>query len=492
MPRYSMNPKISVSVVYVAAMFMSIMDVTIVNVALPAIGRQFGESTAALDSVAVAYLVSLAVFIPAAGWLGDRFGSKRILLLSVAIFTGASVLCGLAGSLSQLVLFRVLQGIGGGMMTPVGMAMLFRAFPPAERVRASSILVVPTALAPALGPVLGGLLVTELSWRWVFFVNLPFGIVAVIFGAIFLEGHREPHPGAFDLPGFLLAGIGFALVMFGVSEGPNRGWDTPVILGSIAVGAAMLAVMVWVELRTAKPILKLRLFGNRLFRSTSLVLMVAMAAFLGVLFVAPLFFQIALGLSALQSGLNTFPEAIGVMVGAQLASRLFYPRFGPRRLVAAGLVGVAVVMALMTQIGLTTDLWWMRVLMFAMGLTMAQVFVSCQAAAFATISLPDTGSASSIFNSGRQLGSALGVAVLATVLAAIGTTRQVAGHTVPNLAAYHAAFLTAAGIALVAAAIALTIRDADAASTMVRRVTTKVPTRTPSPPPGEVAPQGAA
>ena len=269
MPRYSMNPKISVSVVYVAAMFMSIMDVTIVNVALPAIGRQFGESTAGLDSVAVAYLVSLAVFIPAAGWLGDRFGSKRILLLSVAIFTVASVLCGLAGSLSQLVLFRVLQGVGGGMMTPVGMAMLFRAFPPAERVRASSILVVPTALAPALGPVLGGLLVTELSWRWVFFVNLPFGIVAVIFGAIFLEGHREPHPGAFDVPGFLLAGIGFALLMFGVSEGPNRGWGTPGILASIAVGAIMLAVMVWVELRTAKPILKLRIFGNRLFRSTS-------------------------------------------------------------------------------------------------------------------------------------------------------------------------------------------------------------------------------
>ena len=216
--------------------------------------------------------------------------------------------------------------------------------------------------------------------------------------------------------------------------------------------------------------------------------MVGMGAFLGVLFVAPLFFQIALGLSALQSGLNTFPEAIGVMVGAQLASRLFYPRFGPRRLVVCGLVGVAVVMTLMTRIGFATDLWWMRVLMFAMGLTMAQVFVSCQAAAFATISLPDTGSASSIFNSGRQLGSAMGVAVLATVLAAVGTTRQVAGHTVPNLTAYHAAFLTAAGIALVAAATALTIKDADAAGTMVRRVTAKVPARSPST--VEASPQG--
>src|SRR5271156_1211814 len=222
MPAIRINPKISVSVVFVAAMFMNIMDITIVNVALPSIGKQFGVSEAALDSVAVGYLVSLAVFIPAAGWIGDRFGSKRILLLAIAIFTGASVLCGLAGSLSELVFFRVIQGVGGGMLTPVGMAMLFRTFPPEERVRASSILTVPTAVAPALGPVVGGLLVTDLSWRWVFFVNLPIGLAAFTFGLIFLDEHRQPHPGRFDLPGFLLSGIGFALVMFGVSEGPDR------------------------------------------------------------------------------------------------------------------------------------------------------------------------------------------------------------------------------------------------------------------------------
>src|SRR5580693_647595 len=152
MPRIHINPKVSVSVVFVAAMFMNIMDITIVNVALPSIGRQFHETTG--------YLVSLAVFIPAAGWLGDRFGSKRMLLFAIAVFTGASVLCGLAQSLPELVAFRVLQGVGGGMLTPVGMAMLFRTFPPEERVRASSILTVPTALAPAIGPVIGGLLVT--------------------------------------------------------------------------------------------------------------------------------------------------------------------------------------------------------------------------------------------------------------------------------------------------------------------------------------------
>jgi EmrB/QacA subfamily drug resistance transporter len=469
MPMIRMNPKISVSVVFVAAMFMNIMDITIVNVALPSIGRQFNVSETALDSVAVGYLVSLAVFIPAAGWLGDRFGSKRILLLAIALFTGASALCGVAGSLSELVLFRVIQGVGGGMLTPVGMAMLFRTFPPEERIRASSILTVPTAVAPALGPVLGGLLVTALSWRWVFFVNVPIGIGAFVFGLLALEPHRQPHPGRFDLPGFLLSGIGFASLMFGVSEGPNRGWDSGEILGSIAVGLILLGWMVFVELRTSQPLLKLRLYGNRLFRSTSTVIMIAMAAFLGVLFAAPLFFQIALGLSALRSGLNTFPEAIGVMVGAQIATRLIYPRTGPRRLVVAGLVGVAASTALMSLIGFNTDLWWMRVLMFTMGLSMAQVIVSSQAASFATISPADTGYASSLFNSQRQLGSALGVALVTTVIAAVGATHVVAGHPEANLAAYHAAFLVASGIALVGALVALTIADRDAAATMVRR-----------------------
>src|SRR6201999_3219823 len=185
-------------------MFMSIMDATIVNVALPTIGRDFKVASTAVDSIAIAFLVSLAVFIPASGWLGDRFGGKRVLLTAIVVFTAASALCGLASSLGELVAFRVLQGAGGGMLAPVGMAMLFRVFPPEERIRASAILVVPTAFAPALGPVLGGLLVKYLSWRWVFFVNLPIGTAALIFGFIFLPSRREATAGRFDVPGFLL------------------------------------------------------------------------------------------------------------------------------------------------------------------------------------------------------------------------------------------------------------------------------------------------
>jgi EmrB/QacA subfamily drug resistance transporter len=463
------SQKVAVGVVYVAAMFMTIMDATIVNVALPTIGRSFGVPSTSVASVSIYFLVSLAVFISASGWLGDRFGGKRVLLAAIAVFTAASALCGMAGSLTELDIFRVLQGAGGGMMAPVGLAMLFRVFPPAERVRAAAILTVPTTLAPALGPVVGGLLVTELSWRWVFYVNVPLGVLALAFGALFLEGGNALRPGPFDTVGFVLAGSGLGLLMYGMSEGPVKGWSSGVVLAVLSVGVVLLAVMVVVELRKRLPLIDLRLLGNRLFRSCNGVMFLASAAFIGTLYAVSLFFQDGRGLSALAAGLSTFPEALGVMAGAQLTSRVLYPVLGPRRNIALGLAGVTVSIGLMSLIGSQTSLWWMRLLMFCLGVAMGQVFVPAQAAAFATISPEATGRASTLFNIVRQIGSAIGVAVLTTVIVAVGATTTAAGRITADLTAYHVAFLVAAGVAAVGAVVALTIHDADAASTMVRR-----------------------
>jgi len=463
------SQKVAVCVVYVAAMFMTIMDSTIVNVALPAIGRDYRVAPTAVAGISIYFLVSLAVFISASGWLGDRFGGKRVLLSAIVVFTASSALCGLAGSLTELEVFRVLQGVGGGMMAPVGLAMLFRAFPPAERVRAAAILTVPTTLAPAVGPVLGGLLVTELSWRWVFYVNVPLGILALAFGVLFLDGGTALRPGRFDATGFLLAGAGLGLLMYGVSEGPIRSWSSGVVLTTVAAGTLLLVALVIVELRKRLPLIDLRLFANRLFRSCNGVMVLASASFIGTLYVVSLFFQDGRGLSALNAGLSTFPEAIGVMGGAQLASRVLYPRLGPRRNVVLGELGVAASIALMILIGPQTNLWWMRLLMFFLGLAQGQVFVPVQAAAFATVSPEATGRASTMFNVVRQVGSAIGVAVFTTAIVAVGATKIVAGRVAPDLTAYHVAFGVAAGVAVAGAAVALTIHDADAASTVVRR-----------------------
>jgi EmrB/QacA subfamily drug resistance transporter len=464
------DQRVAVSLVYVSALFMSIMDTTIVNVALPTIGREFHTAPSSVGVVVIAYLVSLAVFTPASGWTGDRFGGKRTLLTAIAVFTVGSALCGIAGSMTQLVVFRVLQGAGGGMLVPIGMAMLYRTFPPAERVRLASILMIPTAIAPAIGPVLGGLLVTDLSWRWVFYVNLPIGVVALVFGSLFVVEHREKQPGRFDLPGFCLAGIGLGALMYGLSEGSTKGWTTPLIEGLIVAGVGLLIAMTFVELRTANPMVDLRLLRDRLFRASNQIIGVTMLAFFGILYVVPLYYQDGRGLSPLASGLSTFPEAIGLMIAAQVVSRRLYPRFGPRRLMCAGLVGIAVFAGLMSLSGATTSLWYMRVLMFGAGYSIAHVAVSLQAAAFATISPESTGRASMLFNANRQLGGAIGVAVLGTVIATVGALHEVDGRSEADLTAYHAAFLTASAIALAGAVLVLfVIHDADADATRPRR-----------------------
>lgn len=476
MPLRQPDQKIVVAVVFVCGMFMSSLDSTAVNVALATLSREFSVPTAAIDAVVVGYLVSLAVVIPASGWLGDRFGTKRTFLVALALFTGASALCGAARSFDQLIIFRVLQGAGGGMLTPVGTAMLYRTFPPSERVQVSRILIFPRILGPAGGPVLGGLLVNQFSWRWVFYINLPVGIAAFLFGMLFLHEHREPIAGRFDVPGFLLAATGFPLLMYALSEGPSRGWASPRIIGCALGGLLILVAFIAVELRARAPIVQLRLLGDRLFNTTNLVTMFSSGGFSGILFIIPLFLQEARGASPLASGLTTFPEALGVLLSTQIVARL-YPRVGPRRLMAGGLTGVATAMSLLCLIRLESSPWLVRLLMFLIGVGMAYVFLPAQAAGFATISPAATGQAAMLSNVQRQLGLALGVAVLSSVLAAVGPVQRAAtGVAAPHLAAYRAAFLTAAAFAMIAALIALTVPDRDAAATMRPRQRRDAPT----------------
>ncbi|MFC0548965.1 DHA2 family efflux MFS transporter permease subunit [Kutzneria chonburiensis] len=458
-----LSQKIVVPVVYVAAVFMSILDSTVVNVTLPVIARRFDVQPEQGHAVVVGYLLSLAVFMPASGWLADRFGAKRVFLAALAVFVAASGLCGLAQSLPELVLFRVVQGAGGGLLVPVGMTMMLHAFPPIERMSVTRLTNLVTIIAPASGPVLGGLLTVRLSWRYVFLVNIPIGVLAFLFGLLFLTATGPTTAGRFDVRGFLLSGFGFAAAMYALSEGPDRGWTRPDVIAGGLLGLTMLITLVRVELRTDGPLLNLRLVGNRPFRTHGAVTVLNSAAFLGVLYLMPQFLQTVRGFDPLESGLTTFPEALGVVLCVQFVARI-YPRVGPRRLQLPGLLGLAVVIAGMALTGIDTPRWAIIALMFMAGVSVGFVFLPTQTAAFATVQKEELGQASALYNVGRQLGAAGGVAALSSVVAALSS----AGDG-PGPLAYRVAFFTAATLALFAAAIAVTTRDADAAATMKPR-----------------------
>ena len=464
--------KYVVAAVFVAALFLDILDTTIVNVALRTIGTEL--RTEAIEWVVLGYTLSMAVWIPASGWLGDRFGTKRLFITALVLFVGGSALCGVAQSIGQLIGFRVLQGVGGGMLTPVGIAMLFRAFPPIERARAATIVMVPTLAAPALGPVLGGLITDTIGWRWIFFVNVPIGFVALVFGLRYLREHTEPSAGRFDVPGFVLSGFGLAAIIYALNEGPRAGWDDPVVVVLGISGLLAFGLLVWVETHRPEPMLALRLLRDRLFATTNLVMAFGMASFVGLLFVLPLYLQGLRGLGPFESGLVTFPQAIGILISSQVAGRI-YGRVGPRRLIVGGMFGAAVSVAAFTQLGLDTDLWVVRTLLFARGLAMGFTFVAVQTASYARIAPSDNGRASAIFSTQRQMSVSIGVALMATVLS--GFTPLAAAPADPQRAldGYHWTFVVSTVLALIATAIATRINDEDAAATMRSRSPERVP-----------------
>ena len=463
--------KYIVAMVYVVALFLDILDVTIVNVAIPELGRTFATENA--EWIVLGYTLSLAVWIPVSGWLGDRFGTKRVFMFAFGAFVAGSLACALAQSIEQLIAFRVLQGVGGGMLTPVGVAMLFRAFPPAERAKASTYIMIPTLLAPALGPILGGLLVTHASWRWIFLINVPIGVFGLWFGMRYLREQREPSVGRFDLPGFLLSGAALALVVYALSEGPRQGWSSTPVLVTLLVGLACGVAMVWVETHVDHPMLALRLFANRIFRQCNVVSALSTMSFLGLLFVMPLYLQLLRGQSPLTSGLTTFPQAFGVLISSQFAGRL-YARIGPRRLMTGGLFTAGLVISMFISIDQDTNLWLIRAMMFARGLCMGFAFVPMQAASYATIAPADNGRASAIFSTQRQVAVSIGVAVLASVLASymsLSTEPTTPQEIADSLTGYRVAFGMATMFALLGALAAWFIRDSDAAPTMVRSTT---------------------
>ena len=465
--------KYIVALISVFGMFMNLLDLTIVNVAVPVLAFELDASAREVQWVVTAYLLAVAVAIPVSGWAGDRFGTKLIFVLALGFFTVGSALCAFAWNIESLILFRALQGLGGGFLMPVSQTMVFRAFPQQERSKAAGILVVPTTFAPASGPVIGGVILDFLSWPWIFLVNIPVGVIGIVLALAFLREQREDAPGRIDIPGLMLASGGLAVFLYGLAEAGERGFGDPVVLGFGGAGLALLAVFVLVELRTEEPLIDVRLFLDRMFALANITQSVAFMGFAATLFLLPLILQLERGLSPLESGLATFPQAIGVMVMAPILARI-YPIVGPRRLVAVGLLAASATTVPLILMDLQTDLWWVRGTMFARGMGFSMMLVPLQTAAFAGISMADTGRATALFNATRQVAQSFGVAIIATVLtsrlahhgAKLGPVDNVAG----SVSAFADGFVVTAIFIAAGILAALLIRDREAAATLRARL----------------------
>ena len=452
------SPQRAIAVAYVTAIFMTAIDMQIVNVALPTLSRKFNAPLSDVQWTVIAYLLTPAIVIPASGWIGDRIGTKRTFLFALALFTAASALCGAADNLPELIASRALQGVGGGMLTPTGTAMLYRAYGPDQRARVSRTLILPILVGPGVAPILGGVLTQTLSWRWVFLINVPVGIVMLAFAYLYLPEHREAPSGRLDVRGMLLSGIGLSALMYAISEGSVLGWTAPQILVSGIGGIALLWAFARGALGASEPILRLRLLREPLLRATNAVFVLTTGVFLASLYLTPIFLQQVLHQSPIGSGTTTFVEVIGVGVGSQTLGRL-YPRLGPRTLTGIGAITLTTYMALFLLVSPGVNMWLVRALMFFGGVGNAAAFLSIQTSMFTHVSSEDTGHASAIYNTIRQSSIALDIAVLTTVVAGGGST----------LAAFHDAYLAGAILCAVGCVLAWTLISTDAARSTMRQ-----------------------
>ena len=416
--RQGLSYKWIVAIVVILGAFMSVLDQTVVNIAIPSLQNAFGADIHTVQWVVTAYLLTQGAMTPTAPYLANNFGIKRSYILSLIAFTLGSLLCGLSWSLPLLILFRVLQGLGGAILLPLSFTMIFREFPPEERGLALGTLGVPTLLAPALGPILGGYLVTFVSWRVIFFINIPIGIVAMILAALFLREARAEERSRFDLPGFITAAYGLAALLYAFSESTTSGWGSTKVLGFLLSGALSLIAFIAIEItranRGVQPLLDLRLFANRSFAAGNIGLVFVIFGLFGSFFLLPIYLQVLRGQSAFQAGLILLPQALAAMVSVIVGGRLV-DRIGVRAVVIPGLLLLAFADWQLTFITLNSPFWWLQMLLVLLGLALGLTGQPLVVAALADIrEAQQIADASTITTVTRSVGASMGIAILAT------------------------------------------------------------------------------
>jgi EmrB/QacA subfamily drug resistance transporter len=425
-----------IAVVVVIGAIMSILDATIVNVALQTLRDDLNVSLATIQWVSTGYLLALAAVIPLTGWMAERFGPRRVWMGAVAAFVLTSALCGVAWSAGTLIGFRVLQGLAGGMIMPIGMITLAQAAGPKRMGRVMSVVGVPMLLGPVVGPVIGGLLVDNLSWRWIFYVNVPVGVVGLVLAYRLLPAGRaagrsseagEASP-PLDKLGLLLLSPGIAAVVFGLSEvGTHRTLATVSAWLPIVVGFAMVTAFVLRAVRIAHPLVDVKLFRGRGFSAAAATTCLIGGALFGSMILLPLYYQVVRGQSPLHAGLLMMPQGIGAALGMNVAGRLT-DRIGAGRVVPVGLLLLALGTIPYATIGGDTGYGILLVGLFVRGVGLGGTMMPAMAAAYATLERSDVPRATPMLNVLQRVGGSLGVAVL-TVVLENQLQSQVAGAT---------------------------------------------------------------
>jgi EmrB/QacA subfamily drug resistance transporter len=403
------------AVVVVLGTIMSILDTTIVNVAIATLARDFHSPLSTVQWVSTGYLLALATVIPLTGWAVERFGAKRMWIVSLALFLAGSALCGASWSVQSLIAFRVLQGIGGGMIMPIGQSILATAAGPQRMGRVMSLLGVPMLLGPVLGPVLGGLIVDTVSWRWIFYVNIPIGIVAIVLAVRMLPGHEPTDSSTrLDVRGLLLLSPGLVLLVYGLAQ---AGQGSPVsVFLPMVVGGAMTAGFVVHALRSKiTPLIEVVLFRNRSFAAAAATTFCFGASLFGGMLLLPLYYQVVRGESALSAGLLMAPQGIGAALVMPLAGKLT-DRYGAGRIVPSGLLVAILGTVAYTQLGAHTGYALLATSLFVRGVGFGFVMMPAMAAAYQTLSRHRVPRATTAINIVQRVGGSLGTALVAVVL----------------------------------------------------------------------------
>lgn len=456
--------------VVAVALFMEQLDTTIVNTAVPAMAENLGVAPLSLKAVVASYILSLAVGIPVSGWMADRFGTRRVFSVAVAIFTFSSILCGLAQNLPMLVAGRILQGMGAAMMMPVGRLAIIRAFPKGELLRAMNFVIVPALIGPLLGPTAGGLIVHWLSWRYIFFVNVPVGLLALWLAHRHMPDYRGETPRPLDVVGLALFGSGAALLSWLLEIFGEHELDATsgVLLLSLSLG--LLAAYGLHAREAAHPLLRLALFRVRTFRVSVAGGFVTRLGVGGMPFLLPLFYQVGLGMPAWQSGLLMMPTAAAAMAMKFVAPRVL-ARFGYRRVLTMNTVMIGVVVCLFATVGPGTPVALIVLLGLAMGFFNSLQYTSMNSMAYADIDAADSSMASTIASSMQQMSMSFGLAcgslIAGWYLGGLPQTDQTAVTT-----ALHHAFLTVGGLTMLSSLSfwSLHPRDGESVSRGVVRV----------------------